>query len=164
MTILDSNVWIAFFNESDNQHKKAEKVFRKIGDSIIITEYVILEVASVLTIRASKNIADKFIEFVVDNENIKILLSNENSFKRIVKNFLNYPKSNLSFVDISLLNLSGKYDIITFDKNLEKAVKKTCNYLKSIVRSDLAILNSSLPDLQRLVTIKISKFNFIITN
>ena len=124
MTILDSNIWVAFFNESDNQHKKAEKVFRKIGDSMIITEYVILEVTSVLTMRASKNIADKFMKLVMDNENIKILLSNENSFKKTVKNFLNYPKNNLSFADISLLSLSEKYDIITFDKNLEKAVKK----------------------------------------
>lgn len=125
MIILDSNIWIAFLNESDNQHKKAEKVFQGIGDSIIITEYIILEVASVLTMRANKNIADKFTELIIDNKNIKILLSNKIFFNKTVKNFLNYPKNNLSFTDISLLSLSGKYNIITFDKNLEKAIKSS---------------------------------------
>lgn len=122
MTILDSNVWIAFFNKSDNQHKKAEKVFQETSDSMFITEYVILEVVSVLTVRANKNIANEFIKLIIDNEDVKILLSSEKPFKKTVRTFLDYPKNNLSFTDISLLSLSGKYNIITFDKDLKKVI------------------------------------------
>ena len=47
MIILDSNIWIAYLNKNDNQHNKAVSFFDKIKENILITEYIILEVATV---------------------------------------------------------------------------------------------------------------------
>lgn len=123
MIILDSNIWIAFLNKNDNQNKKAEKIISSLSGGIAITEYIILEVSSVLSIKAGKNVADKFIEFVLDNNDIQLLLSNDGFFHDTIGLFAKIKNNKLSFVDVSLLNLSNLYKIITFDQNLEKSIK-----------------------------------------
>ena len=122
MTILDSNVWIAFLNESDSQHKKAEKVFNVILLPIGMPEYIIAEVASVLAMRASKTIADKFIDIALDNQDIQIIFSSRSFFTGAMESFKNSKQKQLSFVDSVLLYLSQNHEIITFDENLRKAI------------------------------------------
>ena len=122
MTILDSNVWIAFFHKNDNQHKKAEKIIKELDTKIIIPEYIITEIASILCFKASKKIAVTFLESILDNNDIEILLSNKQIFNNTVNNFINDKNDKLSFVDTMLLCLSKKYQLITFDKNLQKAI------------------------------------------
>lgn len=124
MIILDSNVWIAFFYESDSQHKKAEKIVQELGLFVTVPEYVIVEVSSVLCLRASKKISNDFLESIFDNENIDILLSNEEFFNSVVENFKNFKNKKLSFIDVALLCLSKSYQVITFDKDLQKAITK----------------------------------------
>lgn len=124
MIIFDSNVWIAFFNKEDSQNKKALEIVIREKDNIAITEYIILEVASVVAIKAGKNLADKFLEFILNNNNIKVLLSSNDFFYNTVENFIKTESKKLSFVDISLLYLSNTYKIITFDKDLAKLIKK----------------------------------------
>lgn len=122
MTILDSNIWIAFFNKNDNQHRKASLIFSKIKDEILISEYIVLEVCTVLAIRVNKKIADNFLEIVLHNQDVQILPSSSDFFHKSIKNFLDYKHKDLSFVDISLLNLAKNYKLLTFDKKLEKAI------------------------------------------
>ena len=124
MVILDSNVWIAYLNKNDSQHKKAEQIFQKLNKPLILPEYIILEICSVLAIRASKNVSDKFIKVFLYNQDIQILLSNEKLFINTLKRFLDKTSKKLSFVDAALLHLSKSYEIITFDLNLQKAIKK----------------------------------------
>ncbi|MCD4706089.1 type II toxin-antitoxin system VapC family toxin [bacterium] len=124
MTILDSNVWIAFFNEMDNQHKKAEKVIKKLNNNqIVVPEYIVTEVASILRFKAGKEVSNDFIKSISDNDDIIILLSDEFFFNNVVDNFINLDGCKLSFIDIAILYLSKNYKVITFDKNLEKAIK-----------------------------------------
>lgn len=124
MTILDSNIWIAFFYESDSQHKKAEEIIRKLGAFIIVPEYVVVEVSSILRFNAGEKISNMFLDGIFDNENIDILPSDENFFNSVVENFKNCENKKLSFVDTALLCLSESYNIITFDKDLQKAINK----------------------------------------
>jgi len=124
MIILDSNVWVAFFYEDDSQHKKAEKIIKELGLFIVVPEYVIAEVSSVLCLRASKKISNDFLENIFDNENIEILLSNKTFFDDVVENFKNAKSKKLSFIDTALLKLSESYRVITFDKDLEKAIEQ----------------------------------------
>ncbi len=84
MTILDSNVWIAFFHESDSQHKKAEKIIKELGALIVVPEYVIVEVSSILCFNAGKKISDVFIDSISDNKNIEIQLSNNANYVRLI--------------------------------------------------------------------------------
>jgi predicted nucleic acid-binding protein len=122
MIILDSNVWIAFFHERDSQHKRAEKIVKEISFPIVAPEYVIIEVSSILRFKAGKKISNDFLENIFDNENIEILLSNELFFSNTADNFKNSKNKSLSFVDTALLYLSKSYQVITFDKDLQKAI------------------------------------------
>lgn len=122
MTILDSNVWIAFFHENDNQHKKAEKIIKELNTKIVIPEYIITEIASVLCFKAGKKIAITFLKSILDNDDVEVLLSNKLIFNNTVDNFINDNNDKLSFIDTTLLCLSKKYKIITFDKNLQKII------------------------------------------
>ena len=124
MIILDSNVWVAFFYKGDSQHKKAEKIVREFGLFVTVPEYVIAEVSSVLCLRASKKISNDFLENIFDNENIEILLLNKEFFDIVVDNFRNLKNKKLSFIDTALLCLSKSYQVVTFDKDLEKAITK----------------------------------------
>ena len=47
--IFDSNVWIGYFNTTDTTHAQAVAYFKKYSEqTVILTEYVLLEVATVL--------------------------------------------------------------------------------------------------------------------
>lgn len=122
MIIFDSNVWIAFLNETDSQHKKAVKVFSDLKSSPIgLPEYIILEVASVLALLASKALAVQFVDVVLENEDIEVMFSSRSLFGGTVESFKKAKR--LSFVDCALLYLSRNNKIITFDNDLKKALE-----------------------------------------
>jgi len=121
MIILDSSVWVALFNDDDSQHKKAVKVFSNLKSSPIgLPEYIILEVASVLALRANKAVSVQFIEYALENGSIDVIYSSGLFFNASVGLFK--KAKNLSFVDCSLLYLSRNNEIITFDIGLKKAI------------------------------------------
>lgn len=124
MKILDSNIWIALFHENDNQNKKAIELFKGLNLPVAITEYVVLETCSILAKKASKKVADKFLEEILDNQDVLLLLSNESYFWEVISGFKEMPSNNLSFVDISLLCLSKSYEVVTFDRKLNNELNK----------------------------------------
>ena len=126
MTILDSNVWIAYFNKNDSLHEKAVKIFSTVKN-IAITEYIVAETATVILNKADRKTANKFLEIILDNSDITILHSDKRFFEETARTFTEIISGKLSFIDISLLFLSKKYKIITFDEKLEKIIKKS-NY------------------------------------
>jgi len=66
--IFDSNVWIALFNENDVHHEKARKFFSE-NSVIYVPEYVILEITTVLQLRASKIKANLFAKMITTQQN-----------------------------------------------------------------------------------------------
>jgi len=125
MTILDSNVWIAFLYIDDAQHEKAKKVFQLCKKPIVIPEYIVIEVSSVLSQKAGKRIANAFLEIITQSKDVDVLFSEDQFFIEVVNFFKKRKEHNLSFVDFSLLYLSKSYQIITFDKNLQRAIKNS---------------------------------------
>lgn len=123
MKIFDSNFWIAYFDKNDSQHKKAVVIFER-EPAFLITEYCILETTSILSRKSGKANAETFLDTVFENSDIVILYSHQSFFAGTVESFRKSKNKNLSFVDISLLYLSGEHEVITFDKDLEKAIKK----------------------------------------
>lgn len=123
MKIFDSNIWIAFFNEEDSQHKKALDLFNSPEYPIAITEYAIVETCNVLLSKATKRDADLFLQFVLDNEDVVFLLSDESLFSETVSRFRQLDGQKLSFVDISLLCFSDVHEVVTFDRRLSKELK-----------------------------------------
>jgi predicted nucleic acid-binding protein len=124
MTIFDSSVWVAFFNDKDSQHKKAREAVSLAGGFTVLPEYIVAETASVLLVRVSKESAEEFLEAITGNPSVKILLSEGELFWSTLTVFREKENKKLSFVDASLLFLSSKYDVVSFDRELEKAIRK----------------------------------------
>lgn len=120
--LVDSSVWVALFLDFDTQHRKAAQTLGKIAGTIYLPYGVITEVATVLTYKHSKQLADNFIAYVRDNRDIKII--NNDTLEEM--DFYRTISHTLSFVDISLMFLSDKLDatLITFDKQLVRVAKK----------------------------------------
>lgn len=124
MIIFDSNVWIAFLHKADTNHTRAEDIFQRQGRPIGIPEYVIIEVASVLSKKAGKELADKFLDMVLNSKDVEVLFSEDQFFLQVAEFFKKRKEKHLSFVDFSLLYLvlETSYLVITFDKQLLKAI------------------------------------------
>ncbi|OGL66543.1 hypothetical protein A2856_02530 [Candidatus Uhrbacteria bacterium RIFCSPHIGHO2_01_FULL_63_20] len=124
MTVFDSNVWIAFLNIEDSQHAKAKKAFAEASLPIVLPEYVVLEASTVLAKRASKEIADTFLDRVGSNRDVKILLTDQDFFGQCVAAYRARTGRALSFADVALLVLSAGFEVVTFDAALRAAIRK----------------------------------------
>ena len=121
MIIFDSNIWIAYLNKSDSTHEQAIDKFAKTNvDDIVMTEYLLLEIVTVLKQIQGYEFSQNFIQHI---ENIPFLES-KNFYAQTLALFQSLKENKLSFVDVSLLYLSQNYEIETFDKELQKMIQQ----------------------------------------
>ncbi len=73
--IYDSNIWISFLYEDDSNFEKAKELF-DYPKPDVLTDYVVLEVSTVLKKKAGEGLAKHFLDNVLAND-IEVLLSNE---------------------------------------------------------------------------------------
>lgn len=124
MVILDTNIWYAHLSEEDFRHDKAEKIFESLQDDILIPEYILLELCTLLARNKKKEIADRFIGMAEDNDRTELLPSSSLFFKEVREAFREIESHRLSFVDVALLLFSRSYTVMTFDQALYKLLKK----------------------------------------
>ncbi|MFA5945795.1 MAG: type II toxin-antitoxin system VapC family toxin [Patescibacteria group bacterium] len=122
MVVFDANVWVALLNANDSLHAKAKSVEQKAKRPILLPEYIAVEVCNVLTQRAGKITADRFLE-VVTGGDVELLYAGKDTFSATCSLSRQITHKKLSFVDVFLLLLSKEHDVITFDKALIKAMK-----------------------------------------
>lgn len=123
MVVLDTNIWYAHLSEDDYRHAQAEKFFDAIDDDIVIPEYVLSELCTLLARKKKKNSADRFIEIAENNEHIELLPSTPQFFSEVRALFQSIQSSRLSFVDVALIVLSRSFRVYTFDAPLYKQLK-----------------------------------------
>jgi predicted nucleic acid-binding protein len=118
--VLDSCVWIAFLCKADSQHDKANKLIETLRAEIVVPEYVLLEVATVLRQKKYNAEACVFIEKVINDP--AVFLPTHDSVYGVAKLFCTQNRSTLSFVDVALLAMSAIYTVVTFDNALARAI------------------------------------------
>ena len=123
MVILDTNIWYAYLSEDDYLHVRAENVFETMDDDILIPEYVLSELCSLLARKKRKDSADRFIELAESNEHVELLPSSPQFFSEVRSRFQSIQSSRLSFVDVALIVLSHSIRVYTFDATLYKHLK-----------------------------------------
>lgn len=123
MVVLDTNVWYAHLSEEDYRHAKAEKIFETLDDDILIPEYILSELCTLLTRKKRKDVANQFIEISENNEHIELLPSSSQFFSEVRTLFQGIESSRLSFVDAALIVLSRSFHVYTFDATLYKRLK-----------------------------------------
>ena len=122
MQILDSCVLIAYFRIEEEHHEESKKLINKATE-IILNDYVLGEIYTVLMLRESLEIAKKALHWMVSNPKIRIERLTNTEVKEVV-DFVQENKVKLSFVDISLLVMhkSGRGKLFSFDKELMKNI------------------------------------------
>lgn len=123
-TIIDTNIWIAYFNESDHDHKKS-LVYKEICFSEqTMPDLVFYETLTILKNKVKDAILlNRFNTFATQNLDITIQLFYEHNAE-ILNMFINDNKDGLSYTDTLLLYLSKEYSILTFDTKLQKRIKE----------------------------------------
>lgn len=121
--IIDSSVFVAFYYEGDQNHKNALEILKEIsGNTLVIHPYVISEVATVLTYKVSKKLAESFLSDVVGIDDVYI----PNPDVLLESEFFIFQNKKISFVDSALVYLAKKMSakLITFDKQMISLLKK----------------------------------------
>ena len=119
--IYDSNVWIASMITQDSLHQKAISLISENTLPTLISQDVIAEIITVLKRLKKLGQAKTFVDMIYANKEIEILTSTA-YYQDTIDCFLSSNDTKLSFVDMSLVVLSQKYQIETFDKALKAAI------------------------------------------
>jgi len=122
--VFDTCVWVAAMNEEDSLHTRAIEVFRANTDTIVLPEYVIVETCTALRHRANKQAADRFLETTLSNDVTKLLFAGEDTIRHSAAFYRSSDHPGLSYVDVFLLFLSQTHRIVTFDKQLDKLIRR----------------------------------------
>lgn len=126
MIFLDSSAIISYKNADDINHKKALDIFQKLNSGEygigVISEFVFLEVTTVLALRKSMEAAKEVGNVLLEAREIEIMKASE-VFERSWDIFTNQKDTAMSFVDASNLACMEKKKIrkiATFDKDFLK--------------------------------------------
>jgi len=120
--LFDSNVWIGLFLQNDSLHRSASRLFDKYTDrEIIVSEYVLLEVVTIIKQHAGYKEAQLVMERLQSSENCRVLPSRF-YFTETTRLFSSLQEKHLSFVDVSLVMLSKDFEVVTLDTKLVKAI------------------------------------------
>lgn len=130
--ILDANIWIAYLYPKDALHKTARQFIDVAGQKpFTLFEYTVAETVTVLSRRSGKATADRFLDLITDNADVRVLPSSLELFQAIAKCYKTHSQRNLSFADYALLYLSRNMPVATSDIKLRNAIKqdkgKYCN-------------------------------------
>lgn len=120
MNVVDSSVFISYFRKEEENHKKAVTLIEQL-EKIILMDFILLEVSTVLLMKESKEVARKAVDFLTNNHDIDFVRLTDEELMTTIHQFKS-QKGNFSLVDISILVLknSRKWNVYTFDKKLQK--------------------------------------------
>lgn len=124
MNVIDSSVFVGLINSDDAHHQKAIDLLKDADvKEILLFDYIYIEVMNVLKRKTTLELCEKFTEFL-KYWNIEVAMKEFEEIK--IANLVFNQKNNLSFEDCLLIAGANRRnaDIITFDKELEKAWNK----------------------------------------
>lgn len=124
MLLIDSSIIISFFRKNEILHKDAVEIIKN-SKKLLIIDYVLSEILTVLKMREWFDIANLCLDFLENNNDIEILNISQENFLDAKEIFKKY-NNNLSFVDILLfvVKKDKNLKLATFDKDLVKFLEK----------------------------------------
>lgn len=126
MTVfVDSSAFIAVWDKDDSTHKLAVAKASKLQageNTLIVSNIVVGEVLTVLSMRLGINRANKFWEYITDRK-LKVIFVDEDMFEKAWDIFRRRTSKNLSFFDCTSFALVDEFNInkvFSFDKDFKK--------------------------------------------
>lgn len=117
---LDSNYWVALFNSNDALYPAARALARKLDkekSALIISNFIFLEVVTVLSQRRGKEVAVAAGKYLFSDSIIRVHID-ASLQKDTWSIFQQMKEKNISFVDcstIALMRAERIDDLLTFD-------------------------------------------------
>lgn len=118
---VDANYFIALFNETDSLHQKAKEigaVLDRNKQSLIISNFIFLEIVTVVSLRRGKETARVVGSSLLEAPHIEMIHVGSALHQRSWKLFEKVEQKNISFVDCStaiLMEDENIHTLLTFD-------------------------------------------------
>ena len=129
--VVDSNIFIALFNQDDTLHERAVALWQEFRDDqgvlLYTSNFVLAEVLTVLRLRVSRTAAQSFGAIVFGQTRaLHVIYIDHDLMKQSYEIFSTVPIKDFSFVDASLVALSKAFqaELVTFDKHLRAWSKR----------------------------------------
>jgi predicted nucleic acid-binding protein len=114
---VDTNAFVAVFDEDDDHHDRANAVLDGIGDGslsygpLYTSRYVVSETATVLLYGSSHRDAVEALASIRGSSTLNVLEVTEQLFEKTASQFAQYDDQEISFVDHMNSVLSEEYGI-----------------------------------------------------
>jgi predicted nucleic acid-binding protein len=131
---VDSNYFIALFNTSDALHSEATSIAESMVDQnvrLYISNYIMIEVLTVLSQRVGKRAATLAIDSLSNDEQIKTIHITKELHQQSLDIFRSMEPKNVSLVDCSILAILDYVNIkqlLTFDITDFKSLASRFNF------------------------------------
>ncbi|MDD5337591.1 MAG: PIN domain-containing protein [Candidatus ainarchaeum sp.] len=121
--IVDTSVFFGLYHEHDVHHEEALGIFRRMGENILLSDFMLNELASVVLRKTGIEKANAMLDTLLEMDGLVLHYTTKQEFSEILSLFRNQKNGdNLSFVDCSIIWLARHYGakVATFDKNLQE--------------------------------------------
>jgi predicted nucleic acid-binding protein len=131
---VDSNYFIALFDETNTQFLKADRISKELKErehSLCISNLVFLEVVTIVSMRSSRTIAQEVGKYLRSHSKIHITHIDEDLHEAAWNIFQETEHKNISFVDCSIIaamKAEGILKLLTFDKKDFKQLQKNYRF------------------------------------
>jgi len=131
---VDSNYFVALFNPSDTLYQKALKIAKKIDERdmpLAISNFIFLEIATILSQKRGKRVAIKAGEYLLSNPKITLIHIDELLQEQSWNIFKQIKNKDISFVDCSIIaamKSEGIDEHLTFDIEDFKKLQKNYRF------------------------------------
>lgn len=126
--VLDSSFLVAFHNERDVHHEAATAIMRRIldgeWDTVLLLEYVVLEVLTVLRMRVDLDTAVSVGDLLLSSREVQFVPCSD-IFLRTLESFRGERQSDLSFVDAAIVTVARESPpgfVASFDTDFTQVV------------------------------------------
>lgn len=118
---VDSNYFIALFNEQDSLFKNADRISKELAQwhtPLFISNFIFLEIVTITSMRAGREIAIEAGKYLLSHSQIHVIHIDEELHAASWNIFQGTQPKNISFVDCSIvaaMKSEGIHKLLTFD-------------------------------------------------
>ncbi len=123
--IVDTSIFIAFYDENDPKHPKAVEIMREADISgAFISDYIINEAAAVALRKFGLPKAKEITTALMNSRKLIVGYTSQEDFKDVIEIFKDQT-DHLSFVDCHIIWMAKtmNMEVASFDKNLLAEIK-----------------------------------------
>jgi uncharacterized protein len=120
----DTSFYVALFSPGDVHHEKAVRLARELPRAVVVTEYVLVELANALARASSRKLFVDLQPKLRANPNIMIVAASAELFERGCKLYADRPDKDWSLTDcVSFVVMEDETitEALTADRHFEQA-------------------------------------------